>query len=86
MQHPRAAVVRRRGSASSFSRVERAARLDEVVDRPLGREAEREPDVAELQVEVDEHDALAGVRPARRRGCTRRQRLADAALRARARR
>ena len=27
----------------------------EVVDRPLRREAEREPDVAELQVEVDDH-------------------------------
>ena len=35
--------------------VERSARDGEVVDRLVGCEAEREPDVAELQVEVDDH-------------------------------
>ena len=38
--------------------VERAARGGEVVDRALGLQPEREPEVAELQVEVDDDGAL----------------------------
>ena len=34
--------------------VEHAAGRREVVDRPLGLQAQREPDVAELQVEIDD--------------------------------
>ena len=59
--------------------VERAARERQVVDRLLGREPESERDVAELEVEVDDHDALADSRRGRPRGC-RGERLAGPAL------
>jgi hypothetical protein len=42
--------------------VERATDAGEVVDRPLGREAHRDSDVAELQVEIDDDGALALLR------------------------
>ena len=42
--------------------IQRAAGLGQVVDRPIGRQAEREPDVAELQVEVDDGHPLTGCR------------------------
>ena len=62
-EHARPARVRRQVGLDLL-RVERPARLDEVVDRPLRGQSEREPDVAELQVEVDDHDALAQRAPA----------------------
>ena len=62
-------------------RVERAARLREVVDRLVGREPECEADVAELEVEVDDGDLVARLGEAHRQ-VARRQRLAGPALRA----
>src|SRR5215213_10370051 len=61
--------------------VDRAAGLEEVVDRPVGREAETEPDVAELEVEVDESYRPAPGREAHRE-VRRDERLTGAALRA----
>ena len=59
--------------------VQRAAGDRQVVRRPLRDEAEREPEVAELEIEVDGRHAVAGV--GERDGeVGRRQRLADAAL------
>src|SRR5207302_10370864 len=46
--------------------IERPTRLRQVVHGPFGREPKREPHVAELQVEVDESNALVGLRKADR--------------------
>jgi hypothetical protein len=62
-------------------RVERASRDGEVVHGLLGREAEAQRDVTELQVEVDDEHALAGERE-RDREVARRERLSRPALRA----
>ena len=66
---------------SSFSASSEPPAFDEVVDRPVRREPEREAEVAELQVEVDEHDLLAAHRE-RDREVGRDERLAGSALRA----
>src|ERR671931_2907646 len=42
--------------------IERAARLNEVVDRLLGPDTHREGEVAELQIEVDDRHRLPGLR------------------------
>ena len=60
--------------------VERSARGGQVVDRLRRLEPERQPDVAELEVEVDEHRRAALERQ-RDRKVGRRHRLAGAALR-----
>ena len=61
--------------------VEGAPRDGEVVHRLLGRQAHAEPDVAELQVEIDDEDLLPGERE-RDREVARGEGLARAALRA----
>ena len=48
--------------------VERAAGVARSYDRPLRDEAEREPEVAELEVEVDDRRRCGRRRRARRRG------------------
>src|SRR5436190_1551241 len=60
--------------------VYRAAGLRQVVDRLLRRQPEREPEVAELEVEVDQGDPLASQRK-RHREVGGRQRLARPTLR-----
>ena len=60
--------------------VERRAGLHQVVHRPLGREPEREADVAELEVEVDEDDVRVALGE-RDREVRRDERLPGAALR-----
>ena len=60
--------------------VEQAAGRGQVVDRPLRLQAEREPGVAELQIEVHDDRAVAGVGQ-RDAEVGRGERLADAALR-----
>jgi hypothetical protein len=52
----------RRQIALDLVGVERPARLDEVEDRPLGDESQRQADVPELQIEVDDRHLLAGER------------------------
>ena len=59
--------------------VERAAGLHQVVYRAVRCDAEREPEVTELQVEVDEHDLLTAHRE-RDREVGRNERLAGTAL------
>ncbi len=59
--------------------VERATGGGEVVDRPLRPQPKRQRDVAELQVEIDQHHAAAA-REQRQREVAGDHRLADPAL------
>src|SRR6187399_817106 len=69
-----------REEAVDLLRIDRTARADEVVDRPLGREAQRNADVAELEIEIDE-DGLRAAKRERNREIGGRDALAGSALR-----
>ena len=58
LKHPRSRLVRDE-IVGELLRVQRTAGGDEVVDGLRGRQAQREPDVPELEVEVVEYHPLA---------------------------